>query len=370
MVRLWRRSRVLRIGEVEKELRTPAAAGIAGLLFSALFITSVLLVRKGPAAGSSAQEIAVWYGKDDAKTIGIVGLYLAPFSGIAFLWFIAVIRSRIGDREDRFFSTVLFGSGILFVAMVFAAAAVAGAPLMAVKFQHAPAPSPDSIVLVRGLAYTFLYVYGVRAAGVFMIVVSTIALRTAIVPRSLAFVGYGFAAVLLFSVSFYKGIVLVFPAWVAALSIVILWTSRAASQRSAPPRDELSGTQWGAARGVGGLARNGSSARRARDTPRQALGHAPDRARRVRSGGCRRLDGAHPARCEAPCRRRRCDRRSRRRRSRDDRPRCGRRARGLRRRRIRLRRRSAQSHARIRAGGHGHTARSRRGSEATGKRCS
>jgi len=219
--------------EVEREIRTPAAAGIAGLLFSALFITSVLLLRKGPGAGSTAQEIAVWYGKDDARTIGIVGLYLAPFSGIAFLWFIAVIRSRIGEREDRFYATVFFGSGILFVAMLFAAAAVAGAPLMAVKFQDAPAPSPDSIVLVRGLAYTFLYVYGVRAAGVFMIVVSTIALRTAIVPRALAFVGYGFAAVLLFSVSFYKGIVLIFPAWVAALSIVVLWSARTAR----PARD-------------------------------------------------------------------------------------------------------------------------------------
>jgi len=219
--------------DVEREIRTPAAAGIAGLLFSALFIASVLLLRKGPGAGSTAQEIAVWYGKDDARTIGIVGLYLVPFSGIAFLWFIAVIRSRIGEREDRFYATVFFGSGILFVAMLFAAAAVAGAPLMAVKFQGAPAPSPDSIVLVRGLAYTFLYVYGVRAAGVFMIVVSTISLRTAIVPRALAFVGYGFAAVLLFSVSFYKGIVLIFPAWVAALSIVVLWSARAAR----PARD-------------------------------------------------------------------------------------------------------------------------------------
>ena len=221
------------LSEVEKRSQTPAAAGIAGLLFSTLFITSVVLLYRTPGAGSSAQEIAAWYAGKEARTIGIVGLYLAPFAGIAFLWFIAVIRSRIGDREDRFFATVLFGSGILFVAMMFAAAAAAGAPLTAVKYQGAPAPSPDTIVFTRGLAYTFLYIYGVRAAAVFMIVASTIALRTAILPRSLAFVGYGFAAVLLFSVSFFKGIVLIFPTWVAAVSIVILWTSRAASARLA-----------------------------------------------------------------------------------------------------------------------------------------
>ncbi len=114
------------LSEVEKRSQTPAAAGIAGLLFSTLFITSVVLLYRTPGAGSSAQEIAAWYGGKEARTIGIVGLYLAPFAGIAFLWFIAVIRSRIGDREDRFFATVLFGSGILFVAMMFAAAAAGG----------------------------------------------------------------------------------------------------------------------------------------------------------------------------------------------------------------------------------------------------
>ncbi len=51
---------------------------------------------------------------------------LLPFAGIAFLWFIGVVRDRIGDHEDRFFATVFFGSGLLFLAMLFASAAVAG----------------------------------------------------------------------------------------------------------------------------------------------------------------------------------------------------------------------------------------------------
>ena len=63
-----------------------------------------------------------------------------PFSGIAFLWFIAVVRHLIGDREDRFFATVFLGSGLLFVAMLFIAAGVGGALLAAVKFQDSPVP--------------------------------------------------------------------------------------------------------------------------------------------------------------------------------------------------------------------------------------
>ena len=49
----------------------------------------------------------------------LFGLGLVPFAGIAFLWFIGVVRDLIGDAEDRFFATVFLGSGILFVAIVF-----------------------------------------------------------------------------------------------------------------------------------------------------------------------------------------------------------------------------------------------------------
>ena len=56
-----------------------------------------------------------------------IALNLVPFAGIAFLWFIGVLRDRIGEREDRFFATVFLGSGLLFVAMIFVAAGIGGA---------------------------------------------------------------------------------------------------------------------------------------------------------------------------------------------------------------------------------------------------
>ena len=211
---------------VGRDLRAPRAAGAAGLAFSVLFIASILILRSAPDAGSSTDEIARWYLRNDAKHIALVGLYLAPFSGIAFLWFIAVIRSHLGDREDQFFATVFLGSGLLWVAMLFAAAAAGGAPLAGVKFQGAPVPSPDTIGLARSLAYTFLYVYGVRAAAVFIISVSTLAQRTKALPRWLVIIGYVIAVIMLFSVSFFKITVVLFPLWVAAVSLVILFTAR------------------------------------------------------------------------------------------------------------------------------------------------
>lgn len=226
----------LALGELGRELRAPRAAGVAGLVFAALFVGSLLLLRNHPAPGSSAAEVAEWYLRKDARKVALVGLYLAPFSGIAFLWFIATIRHRIGEREDRFLATVFLGSGLLFVAMLFAAAAAAGAPLASVKFQGAPPPTPDAVGLARALAYAFLYVYGVRVAAVFMIVVSTIGLRTAALPRWLVAAGYVLALVLLFSVSYSKLIVLLFPAWVAAVSIVILVSGGAAGDRQGTAR--------------------------------------------------------------------------------------------------------------------------------------
>ncbi len=62
------------------------------------------------------------------NSVGLA-LNLIPFTGIAFLWFMAVLRNRIGSLEDRFFATVFLGSGLLFVAMLFVCAAVAGAML-------------------------------------------------------------------------------------------------------------------------------------------------------------------------------------------------------------------------------------------------
>jgi hypothetical protein len=214
--------RGLELTGVSSELRAPRAAGVAGLVFAVLFTASILILRSHPGPGSTQAEVREWYLRSDSRNLALVGLYLAPFAGIAFLWFIAVIRQHLGAREDRFFATVFLGSGLLWVAMLFAAAAAAGAPLAAVKFQGAPVPSTDAINLVRGLAYTFLYVYGIRVAAVFVVSVSTVGLRTAALPRWLAYVGYVFALVMLLSVSFFRFVVLLFPLWVAAVSIAIL----------------------------------------------------------------------------------------------------------------------------------------------------
>jgi len=214
-----------RIDKVGEELRAPRAAGVAGLLFAILFITSLLLVSP-PQDLSSGQAVADWYTSRDIHTrIIIMGLYTIPFSGIAFLWFIGVVRDRIGEMEDRLFATVFLGSGLLFVAMLFSAAGIVSA--MALRFDALGAVGkidPAQAQFMQALTAAFLYVYAARAAGVFMIVTSTITIRTRTVPKWVAIVGYAIALLLLLSIRSFHLIMLLFPAWVALLSIFILIT--------------------------------------------------------------------------------------------------------------------------------------------------
>ena len=205
------------------ERRAPRSAGVAGILFSVLFVASLLLVSERPPEGLDAIAFVAWYEANALPALTIAALYVAPFAGIAFLWFIGVIRARIGANEDQFFATVFLGSGLLFVAMYWAAAAVLASLVAGNRFDAAPPLDVRGLESVRSVAFSLLFVMAARAAAVFMIVTCTIAWRTtAIFPRPLTIAGYVIAGVMLLSLSFLQWIVLLFPLWVCVASGYIL----------------------------------------------------------------------------------------------------------------------------------------------------
>ena len=140
-------------------LSTPRAAAVAGLIFAALFVASVLILRSFVEPSSSGLLGAI--GDLVGEHVSIVPAYLVPFAGIAFLWFIAVVRDQIGVFEDRFFSTVFLGSGFVFVAMLFSAASVVAGLLTLAQ------PTSSSTDLGESIARGMFYIYGARSAGVF-----------------------------------------------------------------------------------------------------------------------------------------------------------------------------------------------------------
>jgi hypothetical protein len=199
-------------------LRTPRAAALAGLLFSLLLLAAFLLLRIS--VPPDPQEPGSWLHAN-SDTVGLA-MNLVPFAGIAFLWFIGVLRDRLGQLEDRFFATVFFGSGLLFLATLFLASAIAGGILIAFAAKPEQLIGSATYHFARAAVYAMMNVYVVKMACVFMITTSTIALYTAIAPRWLAILGYILAVLLLFGGSFVSWSFAVFPVWVFLLSISIL----------------------------------------------------------------------------------------------------------------------------------------------------
>jgi hypothetical protein len=201
-------------------LRTPRAAATAGIAFALLMATSLVLLRLStPADPGRAGE---WLSDSGRRRAVSVGLNLVPFAGIAFLWFIGVVRDRIGHQEDRFFATVFFGSGLLFVAMFFAAAALAGGLLGAAASHASGAPGTDTLALGRSTSSLLLNVYAMRMAAVFTLTTVTIGRQTRFIPRWLCGAGLAAAAVLLVGIGFSAWLELLFPAWILVLSVDIL----------------------------------------------------------------------------------------------------------------------------------------------------
>jgi hypothetical protein len=198
-----------------RAIRTPRAAAVAGIVFSVLFATSVVLLEWALPSGSL--DAGTWVEDDARRNAVTLSLQLLPFAGIAFLWFIGVLRDRIGSGEDRFFATVFLGSGLLFVAMFFVSGAVA-AGLISTAAEASTGRLGSVWPFGRRSAASLAAVYGLRMAAVFTISATTLATRLKLVPRWLAVLGYATAAVLLFGVGLVPYLQLVFPAWVFVLS--------------------------------------------------------------------------------------------------------------------------------------------------------
>lgn len=205
------------ISLARKRLKTPRAAAAAGIAFSLLLMASLVIIRLSiPADLNQSDE---WLMSSNRI---LIALNMVPFAGIAFLWFIGVVRDLIGEREDRFFATVFLGSGLLFVAMLFAAAAVAGGILASLSVGPSGLMTPEVFAFGRAVTYSILNVFAMKMAGVFMISTCTIVLRTERAPRWLAILGYVFAALLLISITYVEWIALLFPLWILMLSVHIL----------------------------------------------------------------------------------------------------------------------------------------------------
>jgi MFS family permease len=208
--------------QTHANLKTPKAAAIAGLLFSVLVIAIFLLVRLSVPA--DPRESGAWLISHAQLVTWAINLF--PFAAISFLWFIGVLRDRIGQKEDRFFATVFLGSGLLFLGMLLILAIFISGIVGA--FEAQPVLMADSAVFyfARSSIYNIANVYMAKMAGVFMMTTSMVAIYTGVAPRWLAIVGFAFAPLLLFGSYYITWVFMVFPVWVMLISVNLLNENR------------------------------------------------------------------------------------------------------------------------------------------------
>lgn len=190
-----------------RRLTTPRAAAFAGVLFALMFGAALVLIRT-EMPGGSEQRLRI-------------AIELMPFAGLAFLWFLGVVRDGLGALEDKFFSTVFLGSGLLFLAMIFASTAV-GAGLIASREFGAPGSRTQVNAFGQGLLLALSDTYALRMAAVFMISLATIWLRTRLMPTWLVVVTYVVALCLLVGSDFTRWMPISFPIWVLIVSVLLL----------------------------------------------------------------------------------------------------------------------------------------------------
>jgi len=194
------------------------SAAVAGIVFGILLLAALTMVR----LAISDSNIAALRSDPSKRTLIQLGLNLVPFAGIAFLWFIGVVRDQLGEVEDRLFSTVFLGSGLLFLAMLFVGSVTTTTVMSLVAAQN---PNAELFDYGRVTTQGLISVYALRMAAVFTLSVSTVGIRTGALPRWVAYSGYVVALGLMLAAGEHKWVQLIFPAWVLMVSVVILVTS-------------------------------------------------------------------------------------------------------------------------------------------------
>jgi hypothetical protein len=216
-------------------------ASVTGILFAGLFSAALVLVRQAPGLAAPDSVYTDFYSKGSGNVLVTVGLYIVPFAGIAFMWHMSATRiviEALPGPASEMPRWLQLTSGVLFVCMLFAGTSAVGAVALLTVRSSVALPPPDVARALTSVGYGMVFVFGVRAAGMFMITTTTLTVKRALLPRWVALLGYLAAAFLLLRTTFHPAILLVFPGWVVVFSVCLLRSpgrsSQAASSRSTP----------------------------------------------------------------------------------------------------------------------------------------
>jgi hypothetical protein len=206
---------------IPRSMRSIEAAAVAGLLHGALSIAGSAMLLRAPDPGDGDAVVAAWYLDEANQRSMILGVNLMTVSSIMFVWFVAVIRRRVGDRENRFFGTVFLGSALLVAGAWLTAAVLYAAPAVAAR-TFGVVPDAGSVAMSQAGGITIASVVATRLEAVFIISTTTVGRLSEAFRPWLVAVGYAVGLTLLLVPVPNVVLTWVFPVWVALISLTLL----------------------------------------------------------------------------------------------------------------------------------------------------
>jgi hypothetical protein len=184
-------------------------------------VVGVLFSFNSPDSDKTDAQILAWYADHGHRMSNVIGGYLLAVCGLFILWFVAGLRQhlRAAEGPGGRLSSVALGGGIALTALLWVGAAAAISISGAKTFGGVPGPrTADVARFVPQIGYASILVFGMFAAIAMIDATSVAALRTGILPRWFAWLGFVCAVVLLFAVVFLPMIAL--PIWLLCASLV------------------------------------------------------------------------------------------------------------------------------------------------------
>ncbi|MDX2378188.1 MAG: hypothetical protein QNM02_00330 [Acidimicrobiia bacterium] len=205
-----------------RNIRSLEAAAIAGVAYSVLSVIGLTLLAGFPTLSLDDADLTAWFDDGGNQASLILGLNVATMSSVAFLWFVAVIRRRVGVHEDRFFATVFLGSALAYVGVWLSGAVALAAPAVAMTMLDAGSVSSSSASQAGGVGAAFILIVAPRLEAVFVLSCSSLIMRAGVLPRWLWILGYAAGVVLFVVPILWRPLSLFFPLWVFVVSVAIV----------------------------------------------------------------------------------------------------------------------------------------------------
>jgi len=204
-----------------ERLASVEAAAIAGLVCAVGWSVGVRGLLVTPPIDASPQQITAFYTDPDTGHHALLFLQFIVVATLAFLWFVGVVRGRLGDAEPKLFGTAFLGGAVLLAGVVLIGTAALAAPSVLVEV-GGRIPDPGAVGLSRALAVILLSVVAPRVATLVVFSTATLGRSTGALPAWLVWLSYAIGVVELINVTVAAPTIYLFPAWIALVSIVLL----------------------------------------------------------------------------------------------------------------------------------------------------